>query len=442
MLPQNMSMGIEEITDLDFSVKRVGTPTLESTLKDVIFVDDNETVAYCADPAVNAEILAKGKKVPAFLAAGPRRQLYHDASWTRAAIVTCGGICPGLNDVIKALVNTLYYTYGVDNIFGIQYGYSGLIPSYGLKPVILTPDVVDGIHTTGGTILGSSRGAQDEVEMVKTLERLNINILFTIGGDGTQRGAHAIAQEIQKRKLPISVVGIPKTIDNDLNFMEKTFGFETAVQTASPIISCAHNEAKGCYNGIGLIKLMGRDSGFIAAYASLANSLVNFCLIPEVPFTLMGEKGFLPALEKRLSQKHHAVIVVAEGAGQQLFQESEAVLDKSGNKLHNDIGVFLKDSIVKYFKFKNIECGVKYFDPSYNIRSTPANGMDSIFCLHLAQHAVHAAMAGMTDIVVGNWQGYFTYVPIALATMYRRKIDPRGQLWQSVLLANRQDRYW
>ncbi|MBR4675586.1 MAG: ATP-dependent 6-phosphofructokinase [Victivallales bacterium] len=442
MLPQNMSMGIEEITDLDFSVKRVGTPTLESTLKDVIFVDDNETVAYCADPAVNAEILAKGKKVPAFLAAGPRRQLYHDASWTRAAIVTCGGICPGLNDVIKALVNTLYYTYGVDNIFGIQYGYSGLIPSYGLKPVILTPDVVDDIHTTGGTILGSSRGAQDEVEMVKTLERLNINILFTIGGDGTQRGAHAIAQEIQKRKLPISVVGIPKTIDNDLNFMEKTFGFETAVQTASPIISCAHNEAKGCYNGIGLIKLMGRDSGFIAAYASLANSLVNFCLIPEVPFTLMGEKGFLPALEKRLSQKHHAVIVVAEGAGQQLFQESEAVLDKSGNKLHNDIGVFLKDSIVKYFKFKNIECGVKYFDPSYNIRSTPANGMDSIFCLHLAQHAVHAAMAGMTDIVVGNWQGYFTYVPIALATMYRRKIDPRGQLWQSVLLANRQDRYW
>ena len=442
MLPQNMSMGIEEIIDLDFSVKRVGTPTLESTLKDVIFVDDNEMVAYCADPAVNAEILAKGKKVPAFLAAGPRRQLYHDASWTRAAIVTCGGICPGLNDVIKALVNTLYYTYGVDNIFGIQYGYSGLIPSYGLKPVILTPDVVDDIHTTGGTILGSSRGAQDEVEMVKTLERLNINILFTIGGDGTQRGAHAIAQEIQKRKLPICVVGIPKTIDNDLNFMEKTFGFETAVQTAAPIISCAHNEAKGCYNGIGLIKLMGRDSGFIAAYASLANSLVNFCLIPEVPFTLMGDHGFLPALEKRLSQKHHAVIVVAEGAGQQLFQEGEAVLDKSGNKLHNDIGVFLKDAILKYFKYKNIECGVKYFDPSYNIRSTPANGMDSIFCLHLAQHAVHAAMAGMTDIVVGNWQGYFTYVPIALATMYRRKIDPRGQLWQSVLLANRQDRYW
>ena len=302
--------------------------------------------------------------------------------------------------------------------------------------------MVDDIHTTGGTILGSSRGAQDEVEMVKTLERLNINILFTIGGDGTQRGAHAIAKEIQKRKLPISVVGIPKTIDNDLNFMEKTFGFETAVQTAAPIISCAHNEAKGCYNGIGLIKLMGRDSGFIVAYAGLANSLVNFCLIPEVPFTLMGEKGFLPALEKRLSQKHHAVIVVAEGAGQQLFNEAEAVLDKSGNKLHNDIGVFLKEAIVKYFKERNIECGVKYFDPSYNIRSTPANGMDSIFCLHLAQHAVHGAMAGMTDIVVGNWQGYFTYVPIALATMYRRKIDPRGQLWQSVLLANRQDRYW
>jgi 6-phosphofructokinase 1 len=443
MHPQNMNISIEELANIDFSISRVGVPTLDSPLKDVIFVGDSESITYCADRNINTELYAAGKNVPAFVAAGPRKKLYHDATWTRAAIVTCGGLCPGLNDVIKALVNTLYYTYKVDNIFGIQYGYSGLIPSNGLKPIVLNPDIVDGIHTTGGSILGSSRGRQDTEEIVRTLDRLNINILFTIGGDGTQRGAHDIATELKKRNLPVSVIGIPKTIDNDLSFMDKTFGFETAVQVAAPIISCAHNEAKGYLNGVGLIKLMGRDSGFIAAYASLANSLVNFCLIPEVQFELYGEYGLLPALERRLLRKQHAVIVVAEGAGQNLFKDDgEITVDKSGNKLHKDIGILLKDEITRYMKSRNVDCSMKYIDPSYILRSTPANGMDSIFCLHLAQHAVHAAMAGMTDVVVANWQGNFTYVPTSLATSSRRKIDPRGQLWQSVLLSTRQNTDW
>ncbi len=440
MLPQNIAMDIDSISKLDFSISRLGEPTLESNLKDVIFVEDTEKISYCSDNSINDRLRAEGKTVPAFLAAGPRRRLYQDAPWSRAAIVTCGGLCPGLNDVIKALVNTLWYIYGVDNIFGIQYGYSGLVPSYGLSPIVLTPDVVDDIHTAGGTILGSSRGEQSTEEIVRTLDRLNINMLFTIGGDGTQRGAHDIAMEAKKRGLQVSVIGIPKTIDNDLNFMDKTFGFETAVQAAGPIISCAHNEAKGSYNGVGLIRLMGRDSGFIAAYASLANSLVNFCLIPEVPFELLGDNGFLPALLKRLALKQHAVIIVAEGAGQDLMAGKKSK-DKSGNVLHNDIGTFLRDEIKSYFKENKAEVSVKYFDPSYIIRSIPASGMDSIFCLHLAQHAVHAAMAGMTDVVVGNWHGYFTYVPIPLATSSRRKIDPHGQLWQSVLLTTRQLKY-
>lgn len=441
MLPQNMSFKLDELCDFNFEIDRVGTPTLPSKLKDVIFVEDTERICYCADPTLNDQLRNAGKKVPAFVAAGPRRQLFHDAQWTRAAIVTCGGLCPGLNDVIKALVNTLYYIYGVDNIFGIPYGYSGLNPACGHKPIPLNPDVVDAIHTEGGTILGSSRGNQSVEEMVKTLDRLNINMLFTIGGDGTQRGAHALVQEIKKHKLPISVIGVPKTIDNDLNFLDKTFGFETAVEAAAPVISCAHNEAKGCYNGIGLIKLMGRDSGFIAANASLANSVVNFCLIPEVPFTLEGDHGLFKALEKRLDRKHHAVIVAAEGAGQNLFEDADVVRDKSGNKLHQDIGTYLRDRIKDHFQAKGIDFSMKYIDPSYIIRSLPATGSDSTFCLHLAQHAVHAAMAGMTDIVVGNWQGYFTYVPIELATLQRRKIDPQGQLWQSVLLTTRQNKY-
>ncbi len=425
---------------MDFSISYVGEPTLESPLKDTNFVADNEHICFCADDSVNDVFRSKGQAIPRFVAAGPRKKIFHDPSWTRAAIVTCGGLCPGLNDVIKGLVNTLWYFYGVDNIFGIRYGYQGLVPSYKLTPIVLNPDVVDNIHTAGGTILGSSRGAQDVEEMVRTLDRLNINILFTIGGDGTQRGAHAIAMECKKRGVECSVIGIPKTIDNDLNFMDKTFGFETAVQTAAGILSGAHCEANGCFNGIGLVRLMGRDSGFITAYSCLANSVANFCLIPEVPVVLEGEGGLLKALERRLEKKHHAVVVVAEGAGQSLLASQEKNRDKSGNVLHGDIGLFLKQQISAYFKERGIDFGLKYFDPSYEIRSSPANANDAIFCLHLAQHAVHAAMAGMTDLVVANWHGYYTYVPIAMATSARRKIDPYGQLWQSVLFTTRQSK--
>jgi 6-phosphofructokinase 1 len=438
MLPQNINVDLTRLPDLDFSVPYIGTPTLESPLHNATFVEDTERISFYADESINAACRAAGKAVPAFVAAGPRRRIFRDPTWTRAAIVTCGGLCPGLNDVIKGLVNTLYYFYGVDNIFGIKYGYQGLNPKYELSPLLLNPDVVDDIHTSGGTILGSSRGEQSPEEMVRTLDRQNIHILFTIGGDGTQRGAHAIVEECRKRGMQLSVIGIPKTIDNDLNFMDKTFGFETAVQSAAGILSCAHNEAKGCFNGLGMVRLMGRDSGFTAAYASLANSVVNFCLIPEVPVVLEGERGLLKAMERRMANKHHAVLVVSEGAGQALLADGSEVKDKSGNVLHKDIGLFLKDRLKQHFAEIGQELSIKYFDPSYEIRSQPANASDSIFCLHLAQHAVHAAMAGMTDVVVANWHGYYTYVPIPMATAARRKIDPHGQLWQSVLLTTRQ----
>jgi 6-phosphofructokinase 1 len=433
------SLTPEEVSALDFTIERIGKPTLESPMGDVIFIDESERVAFHADPALIAESEAGGSKTPAFEVAGPRERIYHDPSWTRAAIVTCGGLCPGINDVIRALVNTLYFTYGVDNVFGIQYGFRGLVPTHGLKPIVLTPDTVDTIHENGGTILGSSRGMQSTDEIIRTLDRLNINILFTIGGDGTQRAARDIAEAAREQGLAVSVVGIPKTIDNDLNFMERTFGFETAVYAAAPVIGCAHDEAKGAYNGIGLVRLMGRDSGFIAASATLANSVVNFCLIPEVRFDLEGPHGFLAALERRLRKKHHAVIVVAEGAGQYLFEGTDIQKDKSGNIIHHDIGLFLRERIDRFLTERGIEHAMKYFDPSYLIRSVPAHGTDAVFCLHLAQHAVHAAMAGMTNMVVGYWHGQFVNIPVNLATRSRRKINPRSQLWQSVRQVTQQD---
>ena len=426
--------------EFDLSIETVGKGTLKSPMKGIQFVSEEDRIGLTTDVRRIQDFYNKGIAVPSLEAAGPRETIFHDPAWTRAGIVTCGGLCPGLNNVIKGLVQVLWFDYGVRNIFGIPYGYRGLNPQYGYPPITLNPDVVDSIQEDGGTILGSSRGTQEASVMVDTLMRLNINVLFCIGGDGTLRGAHAIAEEVKKRRQPISIIGIPKTIDNDLNLIDKTFGFETAVLSATDVITSAHNEANGAFNGLGLVKLMGRDSGFIAAYAALATTVVNFCLIPEVPFTL---EGLFKALESRYgSGKTHAVIAVAEGAGQELFKDQEERRDASGNILKNDIGEFLTEKIKEHFDKVGKEINIKYFDPSYMVRSIPAKGTDAIFCFQLAESAVHAGMAGKTDMVVGSMNGEFTHVPIEYAVNERKKINPNGTLWHAVLGATRQQDYF
>ena len=424
----------------DLSIETVGKGTLKSPMKGVPFVSESDRVSLTADIGRIQKFCESGKAIPSLEAAGPRETIFHDPAWTRAGIVTCGGLCPGLNNVIKGLVQVLWFDYGVRNIFGIPYGYRGLNPAYGYSPMILNPDVVDAIQEDGGTILGSSRGNQDAKVMVDTLMRLNINVLFCIGGDGTLRGAHDIAQEVKKRHQPISVIGIPKTIDNDLNLIDRTFGFETAVLSATDVITSAHNEANGAFNGLGLVKLMGRDSGFIAAYAALATTVVNICLVPEVPFTL---DGLFKALESRYSSgKTHAVVAVAEGAGQELFKDQPERRDASGNILKNDIGEFLTRKIKEHFDKVGKEVNIKYFDPSYMVRSIPAQGTDAIFCFQLAEAAVHAGMAGKTDMVVGSMNNAFSHVPIEYAVSERKKINPNGALWHAVLGITRQQDYF
>lgn len=427
----------------NFDVPCLGECTIPSPVQCADFVEEGSRVALSCDMNVIERYRLAGRPVPSFEKAGPRERIFHDPAWTRAAIVTCGGLCPGLNDVIKGIVQILWFDYGVHNIVGIRYGLSGFIPSYGYKPLALTPDVVDEIHEEGGTILGSSRGAQDSDEIVASIARQNINVLFCIGGDGTLRAAHDIAQAAKARGHVLSVVGVPKTVDNDLNFIGRSFGFETAVYQTNSVIRSAHMEAKGAAHGIGLVKLMGRDSGFIAAFASLANSVVNLCLIPEIPFTLEGEHGLLSALERRFSLgKTHAVIVVAEGAGQDLIQGEPERRDASGNLLKKDIGDFLKRHIKEGLKQRGIDVTIKYFDPSYTIRSVAAQGTDAILCNMLAAHAVHAAMSGRTDCVIGNLNSVFSLVPIPLATAERQKVDLKGDLWKAVVDATRQDEYF
>lgn len=438
----NIKEVIENPDQFNFNIDTLGECTIDSPIKSARCVEDEDRVLITHDLNYIRKITEKGGTIPSFEKAGPRKKIFHDPAWSRVAIVTCGGLCPGLNDVIKGLVQSLWFDYGIRHIFGVRYGLEGFIPSYGHEPLILDPDVVEDIHQEGGTILGSSRGGQDTVQIVNTLSRLNINILFCIGGDGTLRAARDIAEESKRRNFSISVVGIPKTIDNDLSFIGRSFGFETAVYATGSVITAAHAEAKGAPNGIGLVKLMGRDSGFIASYACLANSVVNLCLIPESPFELKGEHGVLTALERRFSiGKTHAVIVVAEGAGQDLIKGGEERRDPSGNLLKKDIGEFLKSTIESHFEGIGKNVTVKYFDPSYSIRSIPAQGTDAILCYMLAKSAVHAAMAGRTNCVVGKCADVFMHVPIQLATIERQKVDIHDSLWQSVVDVTRQGEY-
>ncbi len=425
----------------EFIVDQLGNNTIKSPLNlskkkgDGIFnyIEDDERILFDNNLKHFIAYKAKESSPVSFEKAGPKEKIYFDPSKTKVAIVTCGGLCPGLNNVIRGLVMQLENRYGVKRIIGIKYGYEGFIPEYKHDIVDLTSDFVLDINMFGGSILGSSRGHQSPEKIVDALERLNVNILFTIGGDGTLKGALAISEEIKKRGLKIAIGGIPKTIDNDINLIEKSFGFETAFTKASEILRGAHNEAKGAFNGIALVKLMGRESGFIAANSSLAVQEANFVLVPELEFELEGPKGFLELLKNRLERKHHALIVVAEGAGQELFMDSPKENDKSGNIKFKDIGLLLKEKIKEYLNKEGIPFALKYIDPSYIIRSSAANANDSLFCNLLAQHAVHAAMAGRTGFMVGYWNSQFTLIPLDLAVKKRKKISIEGELWSNVI---------
>jgi 6-phosphofructokinase 1 len=397
---------------------------------DRVLLDD--TVAMVRTRGVPLESL------PGFEPGGPRRKIFFDPSKTRVGIVTCGGLCPGLNDVIRALVLELTAHYGVRQVVGFRNGYQGLIARYRHPTVELTAEGVSGINEYGGTVLGTSRGNQDPEEIVDCLEQLGINVLFVIGGDGSMRGAQRVADVVGERGRRMAVVCVPKTIDNDVPYIEHSFGFQTAFAKATEAIRAAHVEATAFPGGIGLVQLMGRHSGFIACYAALANNDADYVLIPEVPVVLDGPDGFLEHLRRRVQQRGHAMVVAAEGAGQEYLTDEPAGLDASGNARLRDFGQYLRRRISGHMAAARVEANLKYIDPSYTIRGVPANPYDSVYCIRLAHAAVHAAMAGRTEMVVGRWRGRFVHVPIAMATSHRNQVDPNGDLWLSVLEATGQ----
>ncbi|MDR2303894.1 MAG: ATP-dependent 6-phosphofructokinase [Treponema sp.] len=429
---------------MDFTIEELGkrgikSPIVMSTTDgDLIanYVTDDQYVRFGANAKIGSQQPIKKSEV--LESAGPREMIYFAPAHVHAGIVSCGGLCPGINDVIRAIVRCLWYRYGVKRISGIQYGYKGFLPECKYEIKKLDPNMVDDIHKLGGTFLGSARGGGREVsKIVDAMEQLNLNMLFTIGGDGTQHGTLDIAEEVDKRRLKIAMVGIPKTVDNDFALLQRSFGFDTAVSKAVEVVASAHMEAHSAINGIGLVKVMGRESGFIAAHTALASHEVNFVLIPEVPFNLEGYNGFLPHLERRILSRGHAVIIVAEGAMQdQLLTDKK--IDAGGNIKMADVGIYLRDRITKYFDEKKIEINLKYIDPSYIIRSAPANPSDSIYCERLGNAAVHAAMAGKTKLIIGLVNDKFVHLPIKTVIAHRNHVEPEGDLWRDTLDATHQ----
>ncbi len=430
----------------ELTITTLGACRIDSPLRPLIearkttehYVDEGDRVLFhdTLGTAVGSGLAPAD--LPGFEPAGPRRSIFFDPAKLRVGIVTCGGLCPGINNVIRGIVMDLVFHYGVHRIHGFRNGYQGFVPRYGHDVMDLTPEVVSRISEDGGTILGTSRGAQDPGEIVDCLERLNIGVLFVVGGDGTLRGAMQIAKTVAERGGRIAVVGIPKTIDNDIPYIDQSFGFQTAFAEATKSLRAAHVEAKASPNGVGLVKLMGRHSGFIACYAALAEPDANYVLIPEVPFALEGDKGFLAHLCRRVRSRGHAVIVVAEGAGQEHVAAATSGSDASGNKKLHDIGLFLRSRIEERFAAEGLELNLKYIDPSYAIRSVEANPFDAVYCIRLAQNAVHAAMAGRTEMVVGRWRGRYVHIPMAVAVSRRNEVCPDGDLWLSVLEATGQ----
>jgi len=437
--------------NVDLAVPRLGEATIRSPLR-LSTVDGDRIYNFVSDEeCIRLESLttrercnAPSEPPRAFERAGPREYLFFDPCDLVAGIVTCGGLCPGMNNAIRAATLELISHYHVPRVWGFRYGFAGLNPAEGYDPISLDAETVDGIHHDGGSILGSSRGPQDPKIVVDRLEQMGIGLLLVIGGDGSMHGAHALCVEIERRKMPIAVVGIPKSIDNDIPLVDKTFGYETAFSIAVESIRAAHTEAIAYLNGIGLVRLMGRHSGFIASSAAVAEADADFVLVPEVPLVLDGAMGLLEALEHRLRADGHVVVVVAEGAGQDLLRdESDPVeWDESGNMRLLDIGIYLKEWIGRKLRARGVKHTVKYIDPSYLIRSAPANPSDSLYSSDLARNAVHAGMAGRTGLLIGSWAGEYTHVPLRELIARHKTVDLEGELWHAVLESTGQPALW
>lgn len=351
-------------------------------------------------------------------------KIWWDPADVRAAIVTCGGLCPGLNSIIREVTMCLWHQYGVRHITGIQFGYNGLSNPELYAPKHLGPKAVREIHMKGGSVLKAGRGGLEAERICDNLEKMGVNMLFVVGGDGTQAAGNLLYEEARRRNLQLSIVGVPKSIDNDILFFDKTFGFDTAVSAACNVIRNGWVEATSCEKGVGIVKLMGRDAGFVCMDAALSSTIVDLCLIPEVSVKM---EDIMDHIDETLQRKNFMVIAVAEGAGQEHVATGK--VDATGHTIYGDIGTHLRDSVNKHLKPSGGRCF--YIDPSYIIRSVPIDPNDHVYCSRLARDAVHSAMRGYTGVVVGPIHNVICMIPMQLIASGKRHVPTKSSNWQA-----------
>ena len=431
------------ITADDLAIARLGERTIDTPLRDLLGGRE-ESVHYVTetDRVLLDDTLGVAKRrsagtpaeLPAFNPGGPREKLYFEPSTVTAAIVTCGGLCPGLNNVVRALVLQLANAYGVKSILGFRNGYSGLTDTS--APLALTPELVRDIHNRGGTILGTSRGGQEPAAMVDTLARHRVDMLFVIGGDGSLRGA----QKIAAKPPPATAArrgGHPEdhrqrhSVDRPELRLPDRVRPRRRVDPRRAHRGRVHRRRRGTGQADGPAQRLHR---------LLCDTRQPRSRLRPDPRSLLPARQ-LPALPAQARRS-----AGARSRGRRRGRRAGAVprsaeTDASGNARLGDIGALLRERVTAHFAQHGTPLSLRYVDPGYAIRSVPANAFDAVYCARLAQAAVHAGMAGFTSMVVARWHGRFIHLPIALATATRNQVDPHGDLWMSVLEATGQPKH-
>lgn len=383
-----------------------------------------------------------GSPPPSFPEAGPRKELCFDPHRVKAAVVTTGGLAPGLNSVVHSIVDRHFNTYELNEtlggaVYGIYDGFRGL-RDCASNSTTLNPKVTLDWLRQGGSNLGSIRfrdpqGEKHLVdEIAKSITQMAIDILYVIGGDGSQLIAHKVAQAVPS----ISVLGVPKTMDNDVLWVRESFGFDTTVEQATHAINALHFEAQSTRR-VGLLQFFGAESGFVAANAALASGQVDLVLIPEAFNNLSDEQlqhywkmllGHLDDRVKRQAHMPHAIVVVAEGVETALVQQKSRKLGRKGDFLE-----LLKQDIAGKVRDRRGRC-LEIFvnEPRHYIRSGAANAHDQIFCERLGALAVDNGLAGYTNCMVSHWLTEYVLVPLELVVQGQKSIQTSGMFWRQV----------
>jgi 6-phosphofructokinase 1 len=445
-----------------------------------------------------------------FAEAGPRNMLRfpgHHKKLLKVGVLVSGGIAPGINAVISGIVqrHVLYHTPQITDlrvpgktprsytlqVFGFRNGFAGLLAGDDVT-VLYDSDSPDEklrahlrrIANRGGSEIGTSRyddllstadpdkREKDLDQVAENLANRHFDILYVIGGDGSMRAAHATWKRSRDNGKSLSVIGVPKTMDNDILWVWQSFGFLSAVEKAREALQQLHTEATSNPR-LCVVQLFGSDSGFVVSHAALASGVCDAALIPEVPFTMKKLADYITErLSKRFrpgagGQSPYGMIVMAETAvpqdAEDYLSDPEVDLDENekaaiqafvskGCRVHGQTPDELRTGGLKVVsrvlqkRIREMKVDDAYWadfrvftnEPRHLLRAIPPSASDVAFGQRLGVLAVDNAMAGYTDFMISQWMTEYVLVPLDLVVLGRKRVPPNGIFWKSVVASTGQ----